>query len=81
MLLQQKAYSQLTGNKKIADKDTASMDSQLYELEKAAKGKIVLVVLDDVCKYSCYLYHAEFVTSSCRGHQVCKPLFLCRSRK
>ena len=54
MLLQQKAYSQLTGNKKIADKDTASMDSQLYELEKAAKGKIVLVVLDDVCKYSCY---------------------------
>ena len=54
MLLQQRAYSQLTGNGKISDKDKTSVDSQLDEMKKAAEGKVVLVVCDDVCKWSCY---------------------------
>ena len=45
MLLQNKAYEQLTDNKKIADKNKTSVDSQLHEMKKAARGKIVLIVL------------------------------------
>jgi hypothetical protein len=45
MLLQNKAYEQLTDNKKIADKNKTSVDSQLREMKKAARGKIVLIVL------------------------------------
>ena len=81
MILQQRAYSQLTGNEKISDKYKTSVDSQLNEMKKAARGKVVLIICDDVCKYSCYLYHAKFVTSSCRGYRVCERLLLCRSRK
>ena len=45
MLLQQRAYAQLTGNGKLADKDRTSVASQLDEMKKAARGKIVLIVL------------------------------------
>ena len=48
MLLQQRAYAQLTGNGKISDKDKTSVDSQLDEMKKAAEGKVVLMVCDDV---------------------------------
>ena len=54
MLLQCNAYEQLTGNEKISDKYKTSVASQLNEMKKAGKGKVVLVVCDDVCKYSCY---------------------------
>ena len=81
MRLQQRAYSQLTSNEDIPEKYRRSVDSQLDEMKKAARGKVVLMICDDVCKCSCYLYHAKFVMSSCRGYRVCERLLLCRSRK
>ena len=45
MLLQQRAYAQLTGNESIPDKYKRSFESQLDEMKKVAKGKIVLMVL------------------------------------
>ena len=48
LLLQQRAYAQLTGNGKISDKDKTSVESQLDEMKKAAEGKVVLIVCDDV---------------------------------
>ena len=45
MLLQQRAYAQLTGNESIPEKYTRSVESQLDEMKKAARGKIVLIVL------------------------------------
>jgi hypothetical protein len=45
ILLQQRCYAQLTGNQKISDKHKTSVVSQLDELKKAAKGKVVLIVL------------------------------------
>ena len=44
MLLQCKAYEQLTGNEKISDKYKTSVNSQLIEMKKAAEGKVVLMV-------------------------------------
>ena len=52
MLLQCKAYEQLTGYEKISDKYKTSVDSQLNEMKKAARGKVVLMICDDVCKCS-----------------------------
>ena len=52
MLLQQRAYSQLTGNEDIPEKYRRSVDSQLDEMKKAAEGKVVLMICDDVCKCS-----------------------------
>ena len=48
MLLQQRAYNQLTGNGKLSDKDKTSVESQLDEMQKVAKGKVVLIICDDV---------------------------------
>ena len=45
MLLQQRAYAQLTGNQQISEACKVSIESQLDEMKKAAKGKIVLMVL------------------------------------
>ena len=52
MQLQQNLYQQLTDNDKIPKKATDSSQSQLRELIKSAKGKLVLLVLDgrsDAC--------------------------------
>jgi hypothetical protein len=51
MLLQQRAYAQLTSNKQIPEACTKSVDSQLDELRKAAKDKIVLLVLVSTTKH------------------------------
>ena len=45
MLLQNRAFGQLTNNQKRLDQHKTSADSQLNELKKAARGKVVLMVL------------------------------------
>ena len=65
MILQQKAYSQLSGNEDIPEKYKRSADSQLNEMKKIAKGKVVLMILDDVVLYTqCafFLYHFRCIT-------------------
>jgi hypothetical protein len=45
MLLQNKAYEQLSNNESMPEKYRRSVDQQLHEMKKVAKGKIVLMVL------------------------------------
>ena len=52
MQLQQNLYEQLTDNKSMPKSATKSAASQIRELIKSAKGKLVLLVLDggsDAC--------------------------------
>ena len=46
MQLQQNLYEQLTDNKSMPKSATKSAASQIRELIKSAKGKLVLLVLD-----------------------------------
>ena len=45
MVLQNKAYEQLSNNESMPEKYRRSVDQQLHEMKKVAKGKIVLMVL------------------------------------
>ena len=44
--LQQLAYSQLTGGDSLPQKSRETTKTQLMQLEKKAKGRVVLLVLD-----------------------------------
>ena len=51
--LQQFAYSQLTGGSSVPQKSRESNQTQLMQLEKKAKGRVVLLVLDGMYLASC----------------------------
>lgn len=48
MRLQARCYEMLTHGETIKEKAATSVERQLEELQKAAEGKLVLLVLDDM---------------------------------